>query len=46
MLNIRAILDVAWELEGELNGITSYAMFEPDEMGVVCSLARTLRKNR
>lgn len=46
MLDVRAIIDVPWELEGELNGITTYGGFQPDEMNVVRGSACTLRKNR
>ena len=45
MLNVRAVLDVAWELEGKLNSITGYARFQPVEMYNMYSSARTLRKN-
>ena len=46
MLNVRAIPDVTWELEGELDGITSCASFQPDEMKVKRHSVRTLRENR
>jgi len=35
VLNVRAVLDVTWELEGELNGIPSCADFQLGGMKVV-----------
>jgi len=39
MLNVRAVLDVTWELEGELNGIPSCASFQLSGIKVVCCSA-------
>jgi hypothetical protein len=46
MLNICAILDVVWKLEGELNDVASCTISQQDTMEVVCHSAHTMRKNR